>query len=80
MLRNKVSLAIINSSFVGTTYTSTAESGVLIFLNSPNTLFASGSILMPRQARFSQTLALVGILFSPTPAVKQMTSAPPNRT
>jgi hypothetical protein len=70
-----VSCAIINSSFVGITYTGIFESLAEISLNSPLKSFFASSILTPSEAIFSQISLRVVLLFSPTHAVITITSA-----
>ena len=75
-IRFKVSLAIINSSSVGTIKTLTLEPSLLMSTFLPLTAFFVLSILMPKKVNPSQTASLVSGEFSPSPAVNTIQSTP----
>ena len=80
VIKSFVSLAIISSSFVGTTQTSTFEFGADILPSSLNSWFFSSSISTPKHFKFSHILLLALYWFSPIPAVNTIVSSPPSET
>lgn len=75
-----MSLAIINSSFVGIIYTFTLESDVEIHFSTPFTSFSFASISTPNTFKYSPILSRVSLPLSPTPPLKVSTSSPPSDT
>ena len=72
-----VSVAIINSSYVGITTTFTLESSVEMIASLLRTLLRSGSSFTPRKPNVSQAPQRAVAWFSPTPPVNRITSTPP---
>ena len=76
-----VSIAIMSSSFVGTTITS----GPVVRVMRPQcplpwTALRSGSRVIPRKPRSSHTFARTNVAFSPMPPVKTSASSRPSET
>ena len=72
-----VSLAIANSSFVGTTQSFTLESAVEIIISSPTAFsLAASSYFTPKYPKYWQIIGLNHAAFSPTPAVNVIASTP----
>ena len=70
--------AMASSSLVGMTQMVTAESGVEMMRGSlERVAFFYSSSLTPNGASLSQTILRTTSSFSPTPAVKVITSTPP---